>query len=832
MTKHVPSLERLLVGSFLTALLATPSCSDPPNAGALRIDIDRLSTVAGLTALDFTIVGAQIFYSTPPPAPTEDDQVCPYAGGTFVSVTSPQVVQLDLTQTGRTFVGGLTAPAGTVSEIRLFVAAGTVQSNGSTLPAHWNVECTPSFQIPSGVCDVSDPDEPPPGCEVPDEVGVLRLVPTTGQNVVVTANQTTEVAVQFDPATAITIVTDAGAGDDQNPVATGAKDPGNGHGDNGVGNCGDPGEVEACKPEEGDDEPFAAVASIYPMVVVPPAQGGAIVPDQVVVRFKDGTSPGDIQNVIARESATVLRSWARKNYFVLLLPSGSDEKSILEDLNGMSIVQYMSPNSVVETTQFDPNFPQQTQWPQVGLNELADGGPDPASAWGVTVGSFGSVAAVVDDGVDLSNPNLVPNLFINEAELPQNFIALDDGGFKAADCDHDGIVTFADLNNAMDSGVCQASVQALIDAACDGGATGTCNSCQPDGGPSPRGPICLQPVGQITGDNLATAVGMSCDQDCNGFPGDVVGWNFDDDSNRVTPTPLNVGTASSPVFLTHGTTVSGIIGAAGDDGIQTVGVNWHVRILPIKAKISATFSRTTRVFRDSVYSGFQYATLMSADVANASLGCYVTKSGSNVDQNKCNFQCGEYGLSDDKYNAFVQQLRAELADIQTSTANTVITVAAGNCGLNLDDPSLFEWPEAMTGANVLRVAAVGAAGHSNVDQLSTFSNFGVSATDLAAPGEFFVGLTTDEMTTLCPADTQEGCAGTSFAAPMVAGTAALLVAADKTLKGNSCRIADRVLRNADTNVGNLQNEVGTNGFRLNALRAVQNVVTKSLRGCP
>lgn len=66
--------------------------------------------------------------------------------------------------------------------------------------------------------------------------------------------------------------------------------------------------------------------------------------------------------------------------------------------------------------------------------------------------------------------------------------------------------------------------------------------------------------------------GNLIDDDANGYIDDFEGWNSTD---------LN-GTILSK---NHGTHVSGIAGAIGDNGIGVAGVNWHVKILPVKCDV-------------------------------------------------------------------------------------------------------------------------------------------------------------------------------------------------------------------------------------------------------
>ena len=65
------------------------------------------------------------------------------------------------------------------------------------------------------------------------------------------------------------------------------------------------------------------------------------------------------------------------------------------------------------------------------------------------------------------------------------------------------------------------------------------------------------------------------DDDGDGFPDDVHGWNFVDNNNDTTDT---VG---------HGTTVAGVIGAVGNNGVGITGVAWNVALLPVKVGTAA-----------------------------------------------------------------------------------------------------------------------------------------------------------------------------------------------------------------------------------------------------
>ncbi len=768
------------------ALGSAVHCADPPESGSLVLYVDRVALRPGLEEIHLRVARVDLFYEGKGAAPpiVEDETRCDPPNRTTVSA-QPVPASIPMNARGRVFLGAFNAPVGKVTEIRLLLSSGSALFRGKVVEVETETQCEDDRHT----IDNHDTDDDPNDDSGGDlEFDLIRVVPKDGAAFPISKNQATFVSAELNAITHIRV--------------------------------------------EDDDE--LEIASTLLGVIVAPDEVSSIVVGEIVVRFKDGTSAATIQSAIAAKGMTILRTWAPSNYFTLRAPDGADLAAILDFYHNLDSVLYVAPNTLVQYFQPDPLFPSQTQWPQVALSQLSDGSPDPSSGWGTTIGTFVPIVAVVDNGVDVTHfTEFIPNLFINEKEIPQRFLDAvgdrnGDGAtdFRDFDFNGDGAITFGDLDSLN-------QVTGL--RACPAGNTPPTTRCTPSdlisgaGREDHSGKQCFPPLVAPPASFYGWEDGV--DGDCNGFIDDLVGWDFDGNSNFVKLSP-NATTA-----LSHGTTVAGIIGAVGRNGISVAGVNWRVRILPVKPKQSAReFGGTQAIFRDSVYAAFQYASMMRADVINASLGCYVTRDGSGVSD--CGFQCGEYDVPGDKYDALTRELRSELDDLQlfSRASGTMLAIAAGNCSLNHDRNDVFAWPSAMTGKNVLRVASVGAAGHPNVEQLSEFSDFGISerGVDIAAPGEFFVGFTVGGATTTCPGATFRGvgigCAGTSFATPMVAGTGALIISADTALKGHPCRVVDRIKSNADR-VAAISDKVAFGGRRLNAANAVANVAGETPGRC-
>ncbi|NBP81653.1 hypothetical protein EBU58_13260, partial [bacterium] len=134
-------------------------------------------------------------------------------------------------------------------------------------------------------------------------------------------------------------------------------------------------------------------------------------------------------------------------------------------------------------------------------------------------------------------------------------------------------------------------------------------------------------------------------------------------------------------------------------------------------------------------------------------------------------------------------------------AGVLFIAAAGNEGMNNDATPHF--PSNDTGNGVIAVAAT-----DRYNTLASFSNYGSSSVDLAAPGASIYSTT--------PGNSYASYSGTSMATPHVSGVVALMAAANPAATPSQLRTA---LLESVTPLGSLTGRVATGGL-LDAAAAV------------
>jgi subtilisin family serine protease len=260
------------------------------------------------------------------------------------------------------------------------------------------------------------------------------------------------------------------------------------------------------------------------------------------------------------------------------------------------------------------------------------------------------------------------------------------------------------------------------------------------------------------------------DDDNNGYIDDVNGWDFCNSPDTWT-------TCSSPHDrfpddeMGHGTHVSGIAAAAGNNAKGIAGVSWGATIMPVKV-LDQWGSGTLA----SIVEGIDYAVANGADVINMSLAARNSKW-------PCNWTSVEIALN----NAVSQ--------------GVLVVIASGNDSKNgVSCPAAYD-----------QAMAVGATTYT--DARASYSNYGPRL-DITAPGGDWMS----SIYSTLPGSNYGGLYGTSMATPYVSGLAALLLSISPG--STQSQVRDMIQSSAD--------DLGPAGWdqefghgRINAWRALE-----------
>ena len=280
-------------------------------------------------------------------------------------------------------------------------------------------------------------------------------------------------------------------------------------------------------------------------------------------------------------------------------------------------------------------------------------------------------------------------------------------------------------------------------------------------------------------------------------------------------------------FSHHGTHVAGII-AAADNNWGVIGVAPNAEIVAVKVVSEYTGSG----YFSWIFQGIIYAANNEPDVINMSLGALFNRNGNYLDDDNVWQQAPANAV---QYLIVVGQRTVNYA----VKKGAVVIAAAGNDGMNSDgNGSLFTLPADLE--NVIAVSATAPYGwiqdqDGSLDIPASYTNYGVSLVDLAAPGGDFDFPVIDpvygslyryDMVLSTGAGPQPGTnswsfywmAGTSMASPHVAGVAALVIGKN----GGEMKPVDvmqQLFKTADKIDKNGISDYYGNG-RVNAFRAV------------
>lgn len=221
----------------------------------------------------------------------------------------------------------------------------------------------------------------------------------------------------------------------------------------------------------------------------------------------------------------------------------------------------------------------------------------------------------------------------------------------------------------------------------------------------------------------------------------------------------------------HGTNCAGIIGAECGNNLGICGVNWKIQIMPLKFLNAGGFGTVLGAVAAINYAIDRKRAGVNIRVVNASWG-------------------------------LTHHSRA-LEDVIRKASEVGILFVAASGSSNTDNDVDPHYPAGYKLGNVVSVAAT-----DRTDALASFSSYGAKSVQLAAPGK--------DILTTALGNEYEQQSGTSMAAPVVTGVAALALSAQPNLSVDKLR---SVLLESVDKLPGLRGKVSTQG-RINAFKAV------------
>ncbi len=224
--------------------------------------------------------------------------------------------------------------------------------------------------------------------------------------------------------------------------------------------------------------------------------------------------------------------------------------------------------------------------------------------------------------------------------------------------------------------------------------------------------------------------GDGIDNDGNGVIDDVYGYN----AQANTGNPMD--------GHSHGTHCAGTIGAVGNNGEGVTGVMQNARMMAVKI-----FSDSGSTSTDAIVRGLMYSAKMGATITSNSWG-----GG---------------GRSQAIYDAFASNPALHV-------------IAAGNS--NYDNDKRDNFPSNYDLDNIVAVAAT-----TRNDDRASFSQWGATTVDVAAPGA--------QIWSTIPGGKYGNKSGTSMATPHVSGVAGLIASAYP--EASNAELKERLIKGSD-----------------------------------
>lgn len=165
-----------------------------------------------------------------------------------------------------------------------------------------------------------------------------------------------------------------------------------------------------------------------------------VLPNKVLMKFKEGVTPAEKSNFAAANSMTFVKS-TLNGVCLYSLNQGSNFIGVTQSLSSSSILEYfdlnylyklmsgvLPPNNDINWAVWEPWLLQDNiMWP---YSET-----DVFGAWNITKGRPDIIVANLDNGISLTHPDLgsgsdaYSNIWVNQKEIPDNGVDDDENGF-------------------------------------------------------------------------------------------------------------------------------------------------------------------------------------------------------------------------------------------------------------------------------------------------------------------------------------------------------------------------------------------------------------------